>query len=540
MNTSEPRPEMDTTRAESGTGASEIQRQLERILSSRLFRSAQTQRKFIRFVVEETLGGRASGLKEVIIGVEAFGRGDSFDPRLDPIVRTEARKLRVRLTRYYETEGRGDPLQIELPKGAYVPVFRTHPPLDAATADFGTEIGRDAPVEIAMQAESTAAPVSSAEAQVAAAPDPSIVQTPWKTIAIVLAVLTIAGSGSTVLYLLASGSSAPTPSVLQASATPAVDPAAGSEAYRSYLRGKHHWNKLTADGLRRAIEHFEKAIVEDASFARAYVALADSYIMAPQVNGVPSPQVVARIRTLATKALELDSTLGEAHIDLAICAQYEFDWRTAQKEFNRGLELSPNSVTGHLWYAKFLALMGKHREVMEHRSIAARIDPVSPYAIQALGGYLSVMGRYDEAIEQFNAALTLEPGFGLARQGLGIAYVLKGLPERGITELRAACIMFGGPRREALLGFAYGVSGRTAEARAILASFRERPSGSRVPALAMAQVYIGLGEKDQAFQWLEKAIDERDLSVTLQWDSIYASLRTDPRYFRLLQRMKLA
>jgi adenylate cyclase len=185
-------------------------------------------------------------------------------------------------------------------------------------------------------------------------------------------------------------------------------------------------------------------------------------------------------------------------------------------------------------------LVGRHSEVLFHRRIGAQLDPVSPYAVQAVGGYLSVMGRYDEAIEQFQNALALDPNFGLARQGLGVAYILKGNSESGIAELQAAYSLIGGPRREALLGYGYGVSGRTAEARQILKNLQEQSRLGPMPPLAIAHVYIGLGDKDRAFEWLNKAIDERDLGVTLRWDSLYESLRSDPRYTQLLRRMKLA
>src|SRR5205823_14459138 len=121
-----------------------------------------------------------------------------------------------------------------------------------------------------------------------------------------------------------------------------------------------------------------------------------------------------------SKALRLDSGLGEAHIDLAICAEYEFDWATAEREFQRGLELSSRNAVAHLWYSKYLALTGRKEEVLTQRRIAAELDPVSPYAVQSVAGYFSVTGRYDDAIEGFRAALALQPDFGLAHQGLGI------------------------------------------------------------------------------------------------------------------------
>jgi tetratricopeptide (TPR) repeat protein len=233
--------------------------------------------------------------------------------------------------------------------------------------------------------------------------------------------------------------------------------------------------------------------------------------------------------------------LGEAHIDLAICAEYDFDWTTAGAEFKKGLDLSPDNAVAHLWYAKYLAIVGRRPEVLIQRKIAAELDPVSPYAVQAVGGYLSVMGRYDEAIAQFRKAITLEPNFGLSHQGLGVAYILRGRDQaQGIAELEAACQLMPGARREALLGWAYATIGNAVEARRILNRFLAESNHPFFPALAIGQVYIGLGDKDRAFEWLEKAADQRDLDLTLQWDSFYEPLRSDARYITLLRRLKLS
>lgn len=195
----------------------------------------------------------------------------------------------------------------------------------------------------------------------------------------------------------------------------------------------------------------------------------------------------------------------------------------------------------HLWYAKYLAIVGRRPEVLIQRQIAAELDPVSPYAVQAVGGYLSVVGRYDEAIAQFQKAITLEPNFGLSHQGLGVAYILRGRnAAEGIAELQMACMLMPGPRREALLGWAYATIGNTREARAILNRFLAESGRPSFPALAIGQVYIGLGDKDRAFEWLAKAADQRDLDLTLKWDSFYEPLRSDKRYSALLRRVKLS
>jgi tetratricopeptide (TPR) repeat protein len=178
--------------------------------------------------------------------------------------------------------------------------------------------------------------------------------------------------------------------------------------------------------------------------------------------------------------------------------------------------------------------------VLAERKIAAELDPVSPYAVQAVGGYYSVMGEYEDAIRYFRSALELEPRFGYARQGLGIAYLLQKRPVEAFRELKLATEFMTGPRRLALLGYAYGKSGRKAEARQVLRELTELASSQSVPALAFAHVYLGLEDYDRAFEWMGRAVDEKDLGLTLQWDSHYQSIRSDPRYHALLRRMKLA
>jgi TolB-like protein/tetratricopeptide (TPR) repeat protein len=638
----------------------DIRRQLETMLASRTFRTAEGQKSFLKYAVEEVLAGRAGQIKEYLIGVEAFNRGELFDPRLDPIVRTQARKLRARLVKYYLTEGVEDPIRIEFPKGSYVPTFARmgDPPAVAEVAPAAVEIS---PAQVqeptSIEAEATppfrfsqtwkvgalaaallalvvgagfifyAARVKPAERTIETASSVAVLpfvnlngdsaneflsdgltddlieslgQVPGLRVAgrtssfrfkgkamnireigqqlqvhaLLKGTVRVSGDRLRITaqlnnaadgHHLWSGSferdtndareiqrdiSAEVAGVLGArmvhggdekTISSANPESPNHDAYQNYLQGLYHWNKLKADELQMAIGYFEKAIAADPSFARAYTALADCYVMAPQVSTTPPNEIVPKIRAAAGKALALDSSLGEAHIDLAICAEYDFDWATAGVEFRKGLDLSPDNAVAHLWYAKYLAVVGRRPEVLVQREIAAELDPVSPYAVQAVGGYLSVTGRYDEAIAQFRKAITLEPNFGLSHQGLGVAYILRGrdFPE-GIAELQTACKLMPGPRREALLGWAYATIGETAEARQILNRFLAESNRPGFPALAVGQVYIGLGDKDRAFEWLGKAADQKDLDLTLKWDSFYEPLRSDARYFALLRRLKLS
>jgi tetratricopeptide (TPR) repeat protein len=203
------------------------------------------------------------------------------------------------------------------------------------------------------------------------------------------------------------------------------------------------------------------------------------------------------------------------------------------------LALSPGNVEGHLWYAWYLALAGRKDEVLTERSIAARLDPVSPSAVESLGDYYSAVGRYDSAVQEFRSALAIEPNFGLAHQDLGDTYLLQGRCDNALDELRLANASMPGPRRMGDLGHAYAVCGHATEARRILRDFLEEPRHGAIPAFAIAEIYMGLGDKDRAFPWLEKAIDERDLGMGLKWDGYFEPIRSDPRFNVLLHRMKL-
>jgi serine/threonine-protein kinase len=632
----------------------EVRSQLEKMLASRTFRTAEGQKSFLKYAVGEVLAGRASQIKEYLIGVEAFGRGDMFDPRLDPIVRTQARKLRARLVKYYATEGAEDPIRIEFRKGSYAPTFERmgDPPPAVEAPQVAVEetkpsettvalpgrftgtwkiaalsatllavvlalslafyAGHAKPSERTLETASSIAVLPFVNLNGDSANEflsdgltddliESLGQAPGlrvagrassfrfkgkslsvreigqqlKVHAILKGTVRVSGNNLRITaqlnnaadgHHLWSGSferptndareiqrdiSTEVAAVLGArlvhggsdeKAAEIGNPASPThDAYQNYLQGLYHWNKLKADELQMAIGYFEKAIAADPTFARAYTALADCYVVAPQVAAAPPSEIVPKIRAAAAKALALDSSLGEAHIDLAICAEYDFDWATAGAEYRRGLDLSPDNAVAHLWYAKYLAIVGRRPEVLIQRQIAAELDPVSPYAVQAVGGYLSVVGRYDEAIAQFQKAITLEPNFGLSHQGLGVAYILRGRnAAEGIAELQMACMLMPGPRREALLGWAYATIGNTREARAILNRFLAESGRPSFPALAIGQVYIGLGDKDRAFEWLAKAADQRDLDLTLKWDSFYEPLRSDKRYSALLRRVKLS
>jgi tetratricopeptide (TPR) repeat protein len=245
--------------------------------------------------------------------------------------------------------------------------------------------------------------------------------------------------------------------------------------------------------------------------------------------------VVPRIRAAASKALELDDTLGEAHLFLARADTYEAKWAEAGKQYWRALELSPGSAAVHRYYGDYLLRTGPLEQALAEARIALELDPLSPPVARFVGEMLYYLGRPDDSIAQLQKALELNPTSGILHQELGLVYMSRHATyKEGIAESeRARDLMEGDPWTTSQLGYAYALAGRTAEARDIL---RTLQAGSQVQvrALAVARVYTGLGDRDQAIAWLKKAIDQHDVNLYLGSDPVYATLRTDPQFRTLL------
>jgi tetratricopeptide (TPR) repeat protein len=232
--------------------------------------------------------------------------------------------------------------------------------------------------------------------------------------------------------------------------------------------------------------------------------------------------------------------LGDAHVDLAISSLFEFDWPAAERELKKGLELNPDSAVAHFWYGNYLLTTGHVNEALREHRASIELDPASPFALQGVAISLYCLHRYDDAIQQLRKDFALEPNFGWTHLGLGLLYTHKGKYSQGIAELTTARELMGDqPRQAAYLGYAYALSGNTVEARKILSDFLEKSKRGPFPALAIAELYIGLRDNDRAFEWLQKAIDQKDLNLLLKLDPLYDPLRDDPRFAGLLQQMRL-
>jgi TolB-like protein/DNA-binding winged helix-turn-helix (wHTH) protein/tetratricopeptide (TPR) repeat protein len=315
------------------------------------------------------------------------------------------------------------------------------------------------------------------------------------------------------------------------------------EAYDTYLKGRYFWNKRTADGLRKAIDYFDQVIATNPNYAEAYAGLADSYALAGDWEyGVLAPkEAYPRAKAAAAKALELDNTLGEAHISLAFCLDgFDWDWESAGREFRRGIELNPGYATGHHWYAWHLTVLGRNDEAISEMKKAEDLDPLSLIISAELAEEFLIAHRYDEAIKQSRKTMALDPFFAVAHFELGQAFVQKHMYNEAIAELQKAIELSAGSTTfRSNLAYAYAESGKRNEASKILNDLKSNSYDSFSNAPEIALVYVGLDEKDQAMAWLEKAYAERFNPSVLRRPA-FDPLRSDPRFQNLLRRIGLS
>ena len=315
-----------------------------------------------------------------------------------------------------------------------------------------------------------------------------------------------------------------------------------SGAYEHYLRGRYHWAKSTVDGLQKARDNFLRAIELDPSYARAYSGLADTYALLGSYDILPISESHTLARDAAQKALELDDSLAEAHRALAaIIADHYWDWAEADRHYKRALELDPNDANTLRVYSFYLASAGRAVQALPIAEQARRLDPVSPNARMNLGVVLYLARRPDEAVHQLEETLDLDANFGFAHAMLGLAYISKGMAARAVAAAQKARALSGTrPDVIAFHGYVLARAGRRAEALTDLDHLRRlaRPRGPS-PFL-VALVYAGLEENDRAFEWLEKAVEARSWELpTLKASPVFDSLRSDPRFPELLNRLRL-
>jgi TolB-like protein/Flp pilus assembly protein TadD len=314
------------------------------------------------------------------------------------------------------------------------------------------------------------------------------------------------------------------------------------EAYELYLRGRYFWSIRTEEGLRRSIDYLQQATTKDPQYARAYAGLADSYVLLASY-GVESPQkAYPAARGAALNALRLDNSLAEAHASLGMIAfYYGWNWSESEQEFQQALALNPNDVGAETWYGLNLAAMGRIEEAVDLVQRAKEIDPLSP-EINVVLGHLYYSGRqYEKAINVYRKVIQLNPNFARAHMRLGMTYMAQHALGDSIHEYEEAKRLAGpDPYVDGLLGCAEALSGNTAAAHRFLAELTLRSHDQYIPAFSIALVYIGLGERDRALEWLEQAYQDRSAyMVYAKTDPLLDPLRSDPRFISLLHRMRL-
>ncbi len=577
----------------------EIRRQAERVLASRAFSSSGRMSRFLRFTVERTLEGRGGELKEYLLGVEIFDRDESsFDPRVDPIVRVEARRLRAKLKSFYENEGCCDRLIIDLPTGSYVPRFRVRESEPAAapaepargrtiallpfanlSPDPDTDYFSDGLTEelihaltkvegLRVVAWNTASRLKDRQ------DDPATAGRQLNVAAVLAGSVRSAGGRLRVMARLIESATGYylwseiydrqiedlfaiqeeiSRAIVGALRVRFIGAGAGQAmartpsnlaAYNLYLKGRFHWNKRTREGLERSIEHFREAVAIDPSFAAGHVGVADAYtLMAEHGLALPS-KVMPEAKAAALRALELDPLLGEAHASLGLIGSlYEWQWEEAGRHYRRAIELSPGYATARHWYAcDYLALLGRTDEALAEMDIAIQLDPLSHVMHESLAYVLMLARRYEESLVQTEKVAELNPFFFKAYTHRGRIYIQMGRYAEAIELLeKGRALAPDIPSLVGALGQAHGLAGHTAKARAVLDELAGMAKTVHVPHTAFAVTHLGLGEKERALDWLEAGCAAHSLAVApLKVHPVYDELRGEPRFQALLRKIGLA
>ena len=318
--------------------------------------------------------------------------------------------------------------------------------------------------------------------------------------------------------------------------------AVNPEAYQSYLKGRYFWNKRTADGLKAALAYFNQAIEEDPKYAEAYSGLADTYALLGdwQYEVMSMREALPKAKAAAIKALELDSSLSEAHTSLGFSLRaFDWDFDSAGKEFQRAIEINPGYATAHHWNAMNLGLVGRPKEALVEMRKAENLDPLSLIINADLAEFLLLTHSYDESVKQSRKIIEMDSTFAIGHKQLGDAYLLKQMDKEAVAELQKAVQLSGGsPICIADLARAYVASGKINEAVKLLSDLKESSNAGFTNAPQIAMIYASMGDNDQAMHWLERAYEERfNPSILLR--SGFDPLRSDPRFEELMRRIGL-
>jgi DNA-binding winged helix-turn-helix (wHTH) protein/TolB-like protein len=320
-----------------------------------------------------------------------------------------------------------------------------------------------------------------------------------------------------------------------------VDEKKQLEAYGLYLKGRNAWNKRTGDALLQAIDYFNQAIKIDPDNSASYAGLADCYNMLVVYGRLEPKEGFPKAKEAALKALEIDESSAEAHTSLAFI-HFRWDWDRAatEREFQAAIKLKPAYAPAHQWYSSYLVAVERFDEAIAEAKRTQELEPLSFVASSHLGWIYYLAGRNDEAIQQCKKILELDPSSFPARRYLGLAYEAKGMYAEAIAEFQTGVKLSGSPLMLGLLGHAYAASGKTVEAKQVLTDLQQLQDQRYVSPYTVAAIYAGLGDKDQAFKWLDTAVEKRDIwLMNLKVDPVFAKLRSERKFTDILARIRL-
>jgi serine/threonine-protein kinase len=570
--------------------------QIDRILSSRAFRQADRLKRFLTFTVNEALAGRGEQLKEFVIGVEVFGKGPSFDPRNDPIVRVQARRLRAQLARYYQEEGHADETLIDLPKGGYTPVFKAFRGAPAKRATQSALVSRNTILLTPFADHSAAgdqryfcdglcqeiihtltrldairlvAGVSNSadtfDAREAAARDNaamiltgSIRKSGDDARIVVTLVDAVNGCymwsesfdrGMTNVFALQEEIARAIAERLRSeiegtgNSRGSRRPVGNLAAHNLHAQGRYHLNQRTEAGLRKALEFFERALGEDAQYALAYSGLADAYGLLGHYGVMRPAEVWTKAASNAAWAVLQDEQSTEAHTSLAhVKSTQDWDWAGAETEYLRAITLDPRYSTAHHWYAvSCLAPLGRLDEAMEQMQIAQALDPISSIIARDVAVVHYYRHDLGAALDQCDHSIELNPHFPAAYWILGLVQEQRrDFDESAAAFQRAIQLSPQSPKMHAALARTLALSGKRGKALRILSELHELAEKRYVSPSDFASLHFALGDPDAGFAWLTKAFSDRCFDVMcIRVDPRFDSVRDDERFAPLVSQLGL-
>ena len=312
-----------------------------------------------------------------------------------------------------------------------------------------------------------------------------------------------------------------------------------TKAHLLSLSGRYLMEKRIPDSTRKAIDFLQKAIEKDPDFALAYADIAEGYFGLSITGSLPPRDAFPQAKDAAMKALQIDPLLAEAHCNLGIAKFFhDWDWAGAEQDFKRAIEINPNYHLAHEMYAHLLSNLGRHTEAIPEINRAMEIDPLSLIANAIKGQILYLAGQYDEAAAHLQRAIEVEPNFWISHLTLGKIYERRKMYPQAVAEFQAAIDLSGAPEPKSYLAYTYAVSGKHVEAQRLLDELKQSSTRQYVPQKHVALVYAGMGQKDEMFVWLEKAYEDRDISLTfIKVEPRWNEYRDDPRFNDLYHRI---